>query len=89
MILSDQLNIRQYSSHETWAAGPMLTQAQEVESIVNAPPGPPPPVQVAGDIPGVASVVTPIPGSVPAQAAPAQAAEQVHPLLADLVCTFL
>ncbi|PVF97236.1 NTF2-like protein [Serendipita vermifera] len=84
MILSDQLNIRQYSSHDSWTAGPMLTQAQEVELIASAPPGPPPPVQVTGDIPGIASVVTPIPGSVPAQAGPAQAAESVHPLLADL-----
>lgn len=43
MILSDQLVVRGYSSHEAWKPGPMLVQAVKGEGIQSNtmnPPGP-------------------------------------------------
>jgi len=43
MILSDQLVVRAYSSHEAWTPGPMLVQAVKGEgptSSASHPPGP-------------------------------------------------
>ena len=44
MILSDQLVVRAYSSHEAWTPGPMLVQAVKPEesstSVLGQPTGP-------------------------------------------------
>lgn len=37
MILSDQLNVRQYSLPDCWTLGPMKTQAQEIEASGGIP----------------------------------------------------
>jgi hypothetical protein len=39
MILSDQLVVRAYSSHEAWAPGPMLVQAVRSEASMSSAPG--------------------------------------------------
>jgi len=89
IILSDQLNIRQYSSHDSWAVGPMLTQAQEADALIaGSKVSPAHAMQQTNVIPGVSTLVTPIPGSIPAQQQTAPA-ETVHPLLNDLVRTKL
>lgn len=83
-VLSDQLNVRQYSSNDSWTVGPMLTQAQEAEALIagskaNAGPS----TQQTNVIPGVSTTVAPIPGSLQAQPQ-SGAAEAVHPMLNDL-----
>lgn len=87
MVLSDQLNIRQYSSHDSWAVGPLLTQAEEANNIIGANvPAPVSSSRLSGDVPGLPTTVTPIPGTLPTPAPAAPSTETIHPLLADLVC---
>lgn len=85
MVLSDQLNIRQYSSHDSWAVGPLLTQAEEANNIIGANvPAPVSSSRLSGDVPGLPTTVTPIPGTLPTPAPAAPPTETIHPLLADL-----
>lgn len=88
-ILSDQLNVRQYSSNDSWAVGPMLTQAEEAEALIagnKANSGPS--TQQTNVIPGVSTTVAPIPGSLPAQPQ-AGSSEALHPMLSDLVSALI
>jgi hypothetical protein len=83
-ILSDQLNVRQYSSPDSWAVGPMLTQAQEAEALIaGSKANPAHSTQQTNVIPGVSTLITPIPGSALAQQS--TSTETLHPLLNDLV----
>jgi hypothetical protein len=85
MVLSDQLNIRQYSSHDSWAVGPILTQAEEADRIISANTAHVSSLRMSGDVPGLPTAVTPIPGTLPTPAPAAPPGEIIHPLLADLV----
>lgn len=89
MVLSDQLNIRQYSCHDSWAVGPLKTQTQEVEAILaggdNAATMLPLSTRMAAEVPGLPTV-SPIPGTVPSP--PKSAPQMQNPLLNDLVCGY-
>ncbi|KAG8779149.1 nuclear mRNA export, poly(A)+RNA binding protein [Serendipita sp. 397] len=88
MIISDQLNIRSYSSHESWAIGPMSTQAQEIAAVIaSGSVHSSHPTRVTGD---TSHMVSSASASTSGSTIPAnsQSTEQLHPLLADLVITF-
>ncbi|KAG8754820.1 nuclear mRNA export, poly(A)+RNA binding protein [Serendipita sp. 396] len=84
MIISDQLNIRSYSSHESWAIGPMSTQAQEIAAVIaSGSVHSSHPTRVTGD---TSHMVSSASASTSGSTIPAnsQSTEQLHPLLADL-----
>ncbi|KAG8800358.1 nuclear mRNA export, poly(A)+RNA binding protein [Serendipita sp. 398] len=84
MIISDQLNIRSYSSHESWAVGPMSTQAQEIAAVIaSGSVHSSHPTRVTGD---TSHMVSSASASTSGSTIPAnsQSTEQLHPLLADL-----
>ncbi|CCA67045.1 related to mRNA export factor mex67 [Serendipita indica DSM 11827] len=69
VVISDQLNIRAYSSHDSWTIGPLLTQQEEAEAVISAGPS-----QTRSENPSAA--MSDVTGSGPG--------EVLHPLLVDL-----
>jgi hypothetical protein len=64
----------------------MLTQAEEADRIISANTAHVSSLRMSGDVPGLHTAVTPIPGTLPTPTPAVLPAETIHPLLADLVC---
>ncbi|KAG8815958.1 nuclear mRNA export, poly(A)+RNA binding protein [Serendipita sp. 399] len=84
MIISDQLNVRSYSSHESWAVGPMSTQAQEIAAVIaSGAVHSGHPTRVTGDT-SHSIQSGPASNSGSNMSAQPPSTETMHPLLVDL-----